>query len=160
NDALGAILPLADQIRDDIIEGAVENARLAGDLEEIARAARLAKRIMGGMLHYARGGSAMRTRVDLARTTSAAANLLGTRLAARRITLVQDIDPNAREVYAHQAQVERILLNLFLNALDASPEGAHITVRTRPAPSESGEPRRVVLSVEDQGAGIPVDMLA
>jgi signal transduction histidine kinase len=159
NNALGSILPLADQMREEAEQGELDVARVGGDLDEIARAARLAKRIMSGMLHYARGGSPQRTRVDLARTTSAAVALLGTRLSARQVVLRKEIDPAASEVYANQAQVERILLNLLLNALDASPEGSHITVRTERM-TATDDTVRIVLAVEDEGPGIPPEMLA
>jgi signal transduction histidine kinase len=51
------------------------------------------------------------------------------------------------------SQVQQLLLNLVLNALDAMPDGGELTVRA----SANGE--RLELSVIDTGDGIRADML-
>ncbi len=160
NNALGAILPLADQLRDEAERGELDVADAAADLAEIARAARTAKRIMTGMLHYARGGAAPRERVDVARAIDAATHLVAARLAERAIQLERVVAPDADAVYAAQTQVERILLNLLLNAIDASPDGGTVTVRAIRDVDASTGTARVKLTVEDHGTGIPSALLA
>jgi signal transduction histidine kinase len=58
-------------------------------------------------------------------------------------------------------QLERLVLNLVLNARDAMPDGGPIGVVLREVdePDEDGQPGRFVLiAVIDQGVGIPLDV--
>lgn len=56
-------------------------------------------------------------------------------------------------ILADRSQISQIVVNLATNARDAMPRGGTVWVRTRQ------EGRRVVLEVEDEGAGIPADVL-
>jgi two-component system NtrC family sensor kinase len=59
--------------------------------------------------------------------------------------------PLLRTVYDHLVQV---LLNLILNALDATEEGVSIIVTTRLLPEQADQPRFVSIQVRDEGHGI------
>lgn len=61
------------------------------------------------------------------------------------------IDPDLPQVVADEDKVEQILTNLVSNAIKYSPGGGTITVKA--SPSENG----AVLSITDQGIGIPVE---
>ena len=52
------------------------------------------------------------------------------------------------------AQLEMALLNMAVNSRDAMPDGGHLTIRTRLVPGADGG-RRVQISVQDTGCGIP-----
>ena len=56
----------------------------------------------------------------------------------------------ALEIYSAETILERILLNLISNAVKYSPDGGTVVVKV-----ERGKRREVVLSVSDQGPGIP-----
>ena len=60
-------------------------------------------------------------------------------------------------VMADADQLQQVLLNLILNAVQASPPGGVVTIR---AFEHAGEPPSVVLQVEDAGHGILSDQLA
>jgi PAS domain S-box-containing protein len=55
------------------------------------------------------------------------------------------------EVPCDGSQVGQVVMNLLLNAAQASPEGAPVTLRTR------REDDRAVIEVEDEGEGIPAE---
>jgi two-component system NtrC family sensor kinase len=59
--------------------------------------------------------------------------------------------PYIRSVYDQFVQV---LLNLILNALDATSEGATITISTELIPADDNHPERIGVRVKDQGHGI------
>lgn len=52
------------------------------------------------------------------------------------------------------AQLEMALLNMAVNSRDAMPDGGHLTIRTSLVPGNDGV-RRVQISVQDTGCGIP-----
>jgi PAS domain S-box-containing protein len=74
------------------------------------------------------------------------------RLTPSNISLDVVVDTDAR-VSASRANVEQILLNLVSNAADAMPQGGRISIEVR----DDGE--QVVLTVADQGGGIPPEVL-
>jgi len=53
-------------------------------------------------------------------------------------------------------QLVQVILNLVLNALDATEEGASITVTTTEGSSDAGT-RVIAISIADEGHGIPAD---
>ncbi len=59
-------------------------------------------------------------------------------------------------VYGSAEQLEQVVLNIVLNAIHASPEGATVTARIEAARGTSGE-AQVRLEVVDHGAGIPAE---
>lgn len=71
------------------------------------------------------------------------------------VLLEKDLDPGLNEVFADPAQLEQVLLNLLVNAKDALGEGGgRVLVETRNLQGD-----RVLLAVEDDGSGIPPELL-
>jgi len=56
------------------------------------------------------------------------------------------------ETFGDQVRLEQVLLNIFLNALEAMPEGGRIAV------SATTEDEMVIVHVSDTGPGIPEDL--
>jgi PAS domain S-box-containing protein len=86
------------------------------------------------------------------------------------VELRYDLDPRLPPCAVDPTQVEAALLNLLANARDAMPCGGRATVRTRTvildeaaalAAGDGLKPGRyVLLSVEDEGPGMPPEVLA
>lgn len=75
-------------------------------------------------------------------------------LAGAGIKLVSDLEPELPLVEADRIELERAILNLISNAIDAAPEGfGEVRVRSRRA--LDGDQEGVVVRVEDDGHGIP-----
>jgi signal transduction histidine kinase len=68
----------------------------------------------------------------------------------KNIDLVVVVDPAAPPIYQDQSKVQQILTNLLSNAIEFTPEGGRITVRT-----EHSIDDLLVLTVSDTGVGIP-----
>ncbi len=64
------------------------------------------------------------------------------------VELGLELDPGEPEVLADHFQMEQLLLNLVLNAIQAMPDGGRLTLRTRV------EGETIVVEVEDTGTGI------
>ncbi|MCH2132645.1 MAG: HAMP domain-containing histidine kinase [Phycisphaerales bacterium] len=85
--------------------------------------------------------------------------IMGPQAAARDITINAEIPEDLPVIETDPGKVQQILYNLLSNAVKFSPANGTITLsaETR-TPAEAGGPTRVVLSVADEGPGIPADM--
>jgi signal transduction histidine kinase/CheY-like chemotaxis protein len=57
------------------------------------------------------------------------------------------------------AQFEAAVLNLAINARDATDNGGSLTIATRREPPSEASPPQIVLSVADTGSGMPAEVL-
>ncbi len=90
------------------------------------------------------------------------------RLVGEKITLSVEHGHDVWPVKVDLVQLEQVVINLVVNARDAMPDGGEITLRTRNVPSSEAETFTyrgmpaadyVLIEVEDQGTGIPEEVL-
>ncbi|MCX7642184.1 MAG: PAS domain S-box protein [Armatimonadetes bacterium] len=74
-------------------------------------------------------------------------------MEAAGVQLVIELPPNPLFVNADEIQLERVLLNLWRNAVEAMPEGGKLTVQVW------NENEAVKISIQDTGVGIVPDEL-
>jgi signal transduction histidine kinase len=90
-------------------------------------------------------------------------------LLRENIGVTLDLQEDLPTVYGDSSQLERVFVNLIVNALEAMPEGGALTIATHVAhgnqtdlvekPPVSQEKEGVVqISIRDTGTGIPVDI--
>jgi two-component system, NtrC family, sensor kinase len=154
NGAVGSILLLAEQAREDGAAGRLDPAQLAEDLEVIIDKARLCKRIFSNMLRLGseRSGSGP---VDVNRVVRETLPLLEAQVGSRRIHLEARLSEPLPPVRSSRQHLERILWNLVTNAIEAlAGRGGRIEVATR------AEGEGVELEVRDDGPGIAAELLA
>lgn len=89
--------------------------------------------------------------LDLNKLVEAMAQLLRRLLPENRIFRTE-LAPEPLVVEADAHQLEQVILNLVMNARDATPKGGVITLAT------SGDAQTVRLSVADTGSGIPEEI--
>jgi two-component system, NtrC family, sensor histidine kinase HydH len=70
----------------------------------------------------------------------------------RNIRMEISLSPSLPSVSVDKPALERTLLNLLLNAIEASPDGGLVTVKTEM------KGREAVISIGDEGPGIPVEL--
>jgi len=75
--------------------------------------------------------------------------------SAARVHFEQSVEPDLRPVVARTAELKEVLVNLLENARLAGEDGTRIVISARSA----DEPGHVLLTVTDDGAGIPEDVL-
>jgi signal transduction histidine kinase len=123
-------------------------------LEEIVRQALRGKAITRGLLDLSRQRRARRETVDLNAVAESSARLFEQRGRERNVSFEVSLDRSLGEVATDESMVRQILDNLLSNALDATPEGGRVGVRTA---LDAG---RALVEVEDTGPGIPPETLA
>lgn len=151
--AIGAILPLAQQAREEVQAGTVDPKVLAEDLAQIESSAQICQRIFDGMLHLARSGVRPVERAPLGTIVESALAILGTRLKRAGVVLEMKIPEDLPEVNASRGGMEQLFLNLFTNALESMSAGGKLKVQARRAGT------RVEVKVSDNGSGIPPGQL-
>ena len=150
---------------EDRVECRDRSERIAG---EIARL----KRILQGLLDYARPTSAELARLDVNEAVETALGLVASQKEFERIKWIREFDPSCPQAVADRHLFEQILINLLLNAAQATADEGPIRVGTGSGPAwrwRDGDSRVgrtfasddsvAAISVVDHGAGIPHDDL-
>jgi signal transduction histidine kinase len=153
NNALGSMLPLVQQLQEDLRSGQADSSVYLEDLEQVQKSLQVCRRIFGGMLAFAKGG-ARRTRpgrVRPALETSLA--VLKDGMVRRGIALAIEAPDDLPPVACGQSDLEQVFLNLLSNAREASSEGCTVSVQIQQ--DENG----VTITVADTGMGIAAEDL-
>ena len=110
-------------------------------------------------LAYARPQRFAVARLDIRRVVQDTATLLRNGPAVGDAHVIQ-VDVPAGPVWfeADENQLRQVIWNLATNGLRAMPRGGRLLLAARVEPASEG-PGDVVISVEDQGCGIPSDQL-
>lgn len=124
-------------------------------LEKVEKQTFRASRIVSNLLDFARRPGREHQTLELASLVEETAELLRERLSAHSVTLGWERPREPVRVVGSGGELQQVLTNLLLNAIDAlSPRGKG---RIDVAVERRGE--RAVVTVEDDGPGIPVDQL-
>ena len=111
------------------------------------------QRIIQELLQYSRPKSAEAGSIDVKQTIEKTLSLVAHHLYKQKIEAVAEIPAALSPAYADGQQIEQVCLNLFLNAIDAMPEGGKLTVAVAEEPNGS-DASTVVIRVADTGFGI------
>jgi two-component system, NtrC family, sensor kinase len=147
NNPLGGILAFAQLMSRD-------GGRTPEDQESlrlIADAAVRAKKIVESLLHFSRRPREEKEPVDLAKVVDDALFLLQSQLKPGRIEVIREYAPAV--AVANANQVQQIVVNLVVNAVQAMNGEGRIVVSTGPAGGG-----RVKLQVADTGPGMKPDV--
>ena len=149
NEPLGNILGFAQLARR--CSGVPASA--SKDIEKIEAASLQAREIIQKLLVFARQRPPEKARVNLNQVVQDGLYFVEARCAKEGIELVRELSPNLPEITADPAQLNQVLVNLVVNALQSMSGAGRITVRTGFCDSN------VRLVVQDTGAGMSKDVL-
>jgi CheY-like chemotaxis protein len=138
---------------------------MAGDAEQILRAAYRGRELTSLLLAYAGREASRPEIVDLPALLGEVAQAVRTSLDGAPVTLVADIAADLPPVHADPAQLTRVVQHLATNARDAMPDGGTLLLdgalvilddgyrALRPGP-------HVRIRVGDTGVGMPAEVVA
>lgn len=98
--------------------------------------------------HLARPGTGRWRRTDVGTLLDEAVRLIKLDRRAARISVSCQHPASLPDTYVQRSQLQQVLVNLGLNALDATPQGGHLAMRARRQEAE------IIIEVEDDGTGI------
>jgi PAS domain S-box-containing protein len=124
-----------------------------GLLRKIQQQTQRAAGIASSLLNFARQADGDYQPIDLREMAQETLQLFEPHLKGRRVELHRDLDACLPEVMGNRGRLQQVLMNLLLNAADATPDGGSIAV------GASAVNGRVRLQVTDTGTGIAPEHL-
>jgi len=168
NNAVGSILPLAQQMRFELRHGPLDRDMFDRDLGVIIDNARLCQRIFSNMLRVAGSGRSSEGPVDTAQVVAETMPFLLALAGRRGVEIALDLAPDLPPVRCRRQDLQHVVLNLVRNSLEAFAPGGPGGDGADPADrggrveiaARRGEGGGVELSVVDDGPGIPASLLS
>jgi PAS domain S-box-containing protein len=127
--------------------------RLRRDIEVLGTQVERIGAITGDLLRFAREDDAGSNEVDLEEVSERVLRLLRRLFVAEGIELEGKIESSLPPLIGSDGILETILVNLLLNARQATPSGGRVILECRRQPS--GE---VAIEVRDTGPGVPPEL--
>ena len=123
------------------------------DIEKIENASLQAREIIQKLLIFARQMPSEKSRVNLNQVVKDGLFFFEARCAKSGIELIRLLTPNLPEIIASSAQMNQVLVNLVVNALQSISGAGKIIVQTE------FSDQHVILTVKDTGCGITKKVL-
>lgn len=111
------------------------------------------EKLMKQILDFSRRRDMKPERFEAEAAFRRALPLVKHRLDQKEIRLEEDIRQDLPMLYGNEEEIGQVLMNLLINAADASPEGGAVRVSIAPA-ARGG----VQFAVEDSGTGVPLEI--
>jgi signal transduction histidine kinase/iron only hydrogenase large subunit-like protein len=146
NNPLGVVLMYTHILLDE----AAKNAGATEDLKLIAEEADRCRKIVSGLLNFARQSKVI---MQPTNTCELVSRCLQTTVAPPNVRVEALCDLEEPTAALDQSQITQVITNLVSNALAAMPDGGTLTVRV------TGDETHVRIAVADTGVGISQDNL-
>ena len=139
------------------IQQGVHEPRVERHLREIEAGAVQISQVIESLLTHARRVRGRTETIDLGDLAGATARFLEAECEAQGVRMSVDA---ADEVFVEgsRPELEQVMLNVMINAIQAQPEGGAIQVQVREAVSD--EQATAEFTVDDAGPGVPDEMRA
>jgi PAS domain S-box-containing protein len=112
------------------------------------------QKIIQELLQFSRPSAAELRPTQIEKVIEKTTHLVENRLYQQKIELALDIDSELPLVQADAQQLEQVLINIYLNAVDAMPQGGKLAVHAKLPPPSNGDQPVLVVSIADTGYGI------
>ncbi len=151
--AIGEMAGLMDDLMDEeFVKTAPRGAKFKENVAKIQHHVERARAVTHRLLGFARRMEPHLDAVDIGEVIKETCSFLDKEAMFRHVQLATSIDAGIPRIRTDRAQLQQVVLNLVNNALDAVGEGGHIDLGCQ----LDGD--QVVISVADDGPGIPKDV--
>ncbi|MBN1608361.1 MAG: HAMP domain-containing protein [Polyangiaceae bacterium] len=148
NNPLTGILTYAEALREDL------TPEQRADVDAIIGEALRCRDIVRRLLDFARRRPPAKRATDLNQLVKHVIQLLERQKALGHVRVVRRLAPELPTVMLDSSQFHQVLVNLVVNAAEATPAGGTITVVTAASPDGAG----IHLDVSDTGSGVPPEV--
>ncbi|MFO8164271.1 MAG: cache domain-containing protein, partial [Desulfatiglandales bacterium] len=133
---------------------------IRSDLQIIAESTERVRNIVKSLLDFSRQTKLDKESIEINKLVSSAISLMENQALVKGVSITFSPGENLPMLTLDRSQFQSVLLNIIINALDATEPGGSITIHTATAVSagDSGH-RGVEITIADTGSGIPPDNL-
>jgi two-component system NtrC family sensor kinase len=135
-----------------------DDARLADVAVRIEKSAIRADNIVKALLGFARQIAIKTEEADIAPLIDETILLVDHQINVKHIRVERQYASGLPQVVMDSSQIRQVLINLFMNAIEAMSERGVLSISTAPVRVEDGQPL-VQVVVSDTGEGIPEERL-
>jgi signal transduction histidine kinase len=155
NNPLGIIGNRIELMRREVKRGVADPEGLRTDLDLLQEHVDRLRKLTGDLLRFARDDEQEPALLSLGSVVERVVGLLERTVVARKV-LLHGMPPDlpVPPILGTESAIETLLVNLVMNAADASMEGGQIWVETRVSTSGNA----VELEVRDTAGGVPPDL--
>ena len=136
-------------------EDTTPDSPLFDDLKTIVSETLRCRRIVTSLLDFARQSKAAKKRVSIQDTVNNCLVLTKKQAAFKDIAIVPKLTQDLPPVYIDKDQIQQAVINLLLNAIEATASGGNIVLKTKLADTK----RSIHIIVSDNGEGIAAEHL-
>ncbi len=126
-----------------------ENSADREKLDIVIAETRRMENMVSDMLHFARPLELRLSPGDINRVVREILTVLQTTAQERGVKVISRLSPDLPSVSVDEMRMKQVIINLVMNAVQASPEGATVTV------CSYHKGANAIMEVADQGNGIP-----
>ncbi len=154
NNPLGIVLGFVE----DLLNSMPADDPIHRPLQIIDDEAQRCKRIIQDLMDYSRPHATHLIQTKIPDLISKTLKLIENRLYKQKIKLTTEIPADLPRLHADYQQLEQVMVNLYLNAIDAMPRGGELAISAQ-AHGSNGT-GSVAIAVTDTGFGIDEETLA
>jgi two-component system NtrC family sensor kinase len=151
NNPLGGILTFSMLA----LEDCDDDHPLKQSLETIVKQTLRCRETVKGLLDFARQSSSTPSLTEVNTVVDKTLFLLENQTMFQNIRTVRNFGADLPEVLIDAGQLQQVVINLVINAVDAMEENGVLTIETRKAPKN----QEILLQISDTGKGIPENIL-
>ncbi len=124
-------------------------------LQDMRDAIQRANRVISELLEFSGPGTLTLQPEDLHAIVDRALSLVKLELARHHIDMVRQFGAALPALPMDRNKIEQVLVNIFMNAIQAMPQGGTLTVRTSAAAAGGSGAGAITVEIDDTGPGIP-----
>jgi signal transduction histidine kinase len=128
-------------------------AQVARDLGKIVKTSLYAREIIKKLMLFARQMPPQKTRVNLNAVVEEWLPFFQSRCEKEGVAIKRRLSQELPDIIADPSQLHQVLVNLVVNAIQATTTGGTVTIDTRAVDQQ------VVLAIEDDGVGMSAEVL-
>jgi two-component system NtrC family sensor kinase len=151
NNPLGGILTFSMLA----LEDCDDDHPLKQSLEVIVKQTLRCRETVKGLLDFARQSSATPSITEVNSVVDKTLLLLENQTIFQNIRTVRNFSPDLPHVLIDAGQLQQVVINIVINAVDAMEENGVLTIET----SQAAKNKEILIRISDTGKGIPEDIL-
>jgi two-component system NtrC family sensor kinase len=151
NNPLGGILALTALTLEDLPADHPDRH----NLEVVVRQTERCRDIVKGLLDFSRQSDATMEQLEINAVLDQTLALVGQQASFLNVKVVRDLTPDLPPVTGDRSQIQQVILNILVNAVQAMGERGTLTLTTHPGAGG----REVEIRIADTGCGIPPDVI-